>query len=615
MQKLITSSVFLVLFHFHGFPQTNPIDSLNRKALAIENDSPDSAIILLREAIILSKEGQNSDSLDHLYTRLGILYDKVSLSDSAFLNHQRAYQLRISNGVNDKAASSFLNMGSSQYALGDYEQAKDYFNEAIRIFPRNTKKRIEEYSFLGKAWNNLALCFLQMAGSNDSFLDSAFYYSQKAMNSASLALDSTLIPLTLDNLGVYYRSIENPDSALYYFSLAQSYLQGSGNLNLLSSVHNNLGAIYLDEGEAYQARDEFLLAAELADSCNNLYDLGLAYYNLSVAYEIMDSLELAILYLDEHLTIESRRLTEDKKVSLLRQHSLFQIDLKEQERQLAASEARESVAQRNVSLIALLATAILAIAVYVFFRNRIKLQHIHAARAAEQQRNKHLELIHDKEVEALQNLMDMQESERSRIAKDLHDQLGNSLITARLNLEAIETNAASLPDQVTAPFQTTKSSLQKALEQVRSIAFDMNSGIMAQFGLRRVLTDLVDGIRTAGFMDVELLMPEEADQVSRDHAILLYRITQELINNAVKHSGASTLSIQVLKNDFEVTLMVEDNGQGFDPASPRAQTGGGMGLDSMRAAIEEQGGEYSVRSAPGQGTSTIITLPIESEQP
>lgn len=210
--------------------------------------------------------------------------------------------------------------------------------------------------------------------------------------------------------------------------------------------------------------------------------------------------------------------------------------------------------------------------------------------------------------------MEVQESERARIAKDLHDQLGNSLITAKLNVDAIRLKEGDLPEGVIAPLETTENFIRQALDQVRSISHDMNTGIMAKFGLRRILQDLVKGIDTAGFMNVNLIMDGKSDHVERDTSILVYRLTQELINNAVKHSNARNLSIQVLTNEYEVTLTVEDDGKGFKPFESDSKESDGMGLSNMLTVVEEAGGELSVESSPGNGAKFFISLPIHNEE-
>lgn len=400
---------------------------------------------------------------------------------------------------------------------------------------------------------------------------------------------------------------------MIYFSKARELLEGTDQIASLAGVYGNLGSVYLDIGEVDKAIPEFQLAEMLADSSDNVYGLSNAYFNLSLAWERKDSVWLSLEYLHKHLELEEERLSTDKQLSLLRQHNIFQLAQKEKEQEVIEARANEAQAQRNVFLISLLAVGILALLSTLYFRNRIRLQHISSLRAAERQRNQHLELLKEQEVESLQSLMDVQESERARIAKDLHDQLGNSLITAKLNVDAIKLKEADLPEGVMAPLGTTETFIRQALDQVRSISHDMNTGIMAKFGLRRILEDLVNGIGTAGFMKVNLVMNGQSDHVARDTSILVYRLTQELINNAVKHSEARNLSIQVLTNEYEVILTVEDDGKGFIPFESNPTESDGIGLSNMLSVVENAGGELSVESTPGNGATFIITLPIFKE--
>lgn len=609
-------SISLVLLSFqltHGKGLLNKrIDSLILTAWDFSISAPDSGMIYARQALKLAQQESYPKGIGDAYSKLGTLYEAIAEYDSAIAYHQKSFDVRMALGDSISAWGSYQNIGNSYLRLGKLEESLTYFYGGLQGCDQTDDSR-EIISIKAKAYNNLGLAYMAMALEKPGLSDSAFHYFNLALGLYGDLFPPSDISDVFTNLGGLHRQLEKYDSALVYFSQAKELLEGTDQIASLAGAHNNLGSVYLDLGDVERAIPEFQLAEILADSSGNVYNLSYAYYNLSLAWEMMDSMFLSLDFLHKHLELEEKRLSKDKQLSLLQQHNLFQLAQKEKEQEVIEAIANEATAQRNVFLISLLAVGVLSLLITLYLRNRIRLQRISSLRTAEQQRNEHIELLKEQEVESLQSLMDVQESERARIAKDLHDQLGNSLITAKLNVDAMRLKQGDLPEGVIAPLETTEIFIKQALDQVRSISHDMNTGIMAKFGLRRILQDLVKGIDTAGFMKVNLVMNGQSDHVQRDTSILVYRLTQELINNAVKHSDARNLSIQVLTNEYEVTLTVEDDGKGFKPFETDSKESDGMGLSNMLTVVEDAGGEFSVESSPGKGATFMISLPIQTE--
>lgn len=588
------------------------VDSLTSLAWNYRVSAPDSGMLYAMQALKLAQQESYPKGIGDAYSKLGTLYEAIAEYDSAIAYHQKSFDVRMALSDSLAAWGSYQNIGNSYFRLGKFEESLTYFYGGLQAYDQ-TDDREEVLPFQAKAYNNIGLAYMSLAIEKSGMSDSAFHYFNLALELYNDLFPPSDISDVLTNLGALHRQLEQYDSALTYFSQARELLDGTDQVASLAGAHNNLGSVYLDLVDAEKAIPEFQLALALADSSGNVYNLSNAYYNMSIAWEMMDSMFLSLEFLHQHLEIEQERLSKDKQLSLLQQHNLFQLAQKEKEQEIIEARANEATAQRNVFLISLLAVGILSLLITFSLRNRIRLQHISSMRAAEQQRNEHIELLKEQEVQSLQSLMDVQESERARIAKDLHDQLGNSLITAKLNVDAIRLKQGDLPEGVVAPLETTETFIKQALDQVRSISHDMNTGIMAKFGLRRILKDLVNGIDTAGFMKVNLVMDGQSDHVARDTSILVYRLTQELINNAVKHSEARNLSIQVLTNAYEMTLTVEDDGKGFRPFESDGKDSDGMGLSNMLSVVEDAGGELSVESTPGNGATFIISLPIPNE--
>jgi len=238
-------------------------------------------------------------------------------------------------------------------------------------------------------------------------------------------------------------------------------------------------------------------------------------------------------------------------------------------------------------------------AVWLIFRQRVaRLRQAHAAQEA-----------------FSRQLLDSQEQERQRIAAELHDSLGQSLLIIKnrsfLALDSFDDKEAAR-EQV----EEISEASAHAIEEVREIAYNLRPYKMERFGLTKTLQAMCQQAeRTSGIrFDVELvnidgLFPNEAE-------LNLYRVVQESVNNILKHSRAAEAKLTIERNEREVRMKIEDNGQGFN-AAPQASANeprrGGFGLIGMAERVRLLGGAYTLDSAPGQGTIITVKLMIPEE--
>jgi signal transduction histidine kinase len=206
--------------------------------------------------------------------------------------------------------------------------------------------------------------------------------------------------------------------------------------------------------------------------------------------------------------------------------------------------------------------------------------------------------------ETLRRVVDAQERERRRIARELHDDTGQSLTSVLIGLRlAEETGDLDATRQMLAELRET---VTAAIRDLRSLAVELRPTALDDFGLEPALDRLVDtfGRRTGLAIDMHVsgLDRRLGDQLETT----LYRIVQEALTNVAKHAGATRVSVIVRGHDHVVSVVVEDDGRGFEGAG-RAQ---GLGLVSMRERAELLDGTLRVESAPGQGTRVAVEVPV-----
>ncbi|MBC8031530.1 MAG: sensor histidine kinase [Pyrinomonadaceae bacterium] len=204
-------------------------------------------------------------------------------------------------------------------------------------------------------------------------------------------------------------------------------------------------------------------------------------------------------------------------------------------------------------------------------------------------------------------LLEQQEHERSALARELHDQLGQSLVAISLNLEAIE-DELSPSSRARVPESTQI--IRKMIEQVRTLAFELRPSILDEFGLVEALRDLVTrhGQRAGGRVSFTAAPTDARAPVEIGTAC--FRIVQEAQTNVARHARARHVEITLTAQDIALEVTVKDDGDGFDVEQLRT----GLGLIGMSERAELVGGSVDIESVPGAGTTVRARFPLPSPQ-
>ena len=205
-------------------------------------------------------------------------------------------------------------------------------------------------------------------------------------------------------------------------------------------------------------------------------------------------------------------------------------------------------------------------------------------------------------------LIESQEHERRRIAAELHDSLGQHLIV--IKNRALLGSMKSVDSQKK-QFDEISASATLSIDEVKQIAYDLRPYHLDKLGLGTSIEALAERIGAASDIAFTVTVPSMSGVVAKDQEISVYRIVQESLNNIVKHSGATCASIDIAHEGATLVITIADNGKGFDAKAARTPTiGSGFGLAGVAERVGMLGGRHSIVSAPGQGTTVTIVLPI-----
>ncbi len=428
-----------------------------------------------------------------------------------------------------------------------------------------------------------------------------------------------------NNLGFTYFKFKRKELAKAEFEKAEEMYLKTNNLKAVSRVYNNLALLYHQEYKDINvAIDYYLKSIDLKKQLNESASLATTYRNLAVLYYENQQTDTALtcaLYAealnkendnkkdlsetyDLQANIYHKLGNHEKAYDYLRKHSKLvdEIEIKEdkkatdmieeqrnvllQQKELELLEKEREVTSlrltRHKTLLILLGSSLLFLLI-VFYMSLKLFKH----------KQKIAGEIHNRKVAltSVTSLVRGQEDERNRIARDLHDGVGNSLTL--LNHKAM---TANLPE------------IQKLTNQIsreiREVSHNIMPGILLKLGLKEALLDLVDSWKNTNvIIDISYNLPDDIFE-EKDSQLTLYRALQEIIKNAIEKGGSFYISILFVENNNKIVITIEDNGKGFDLNTSKK----GLGLNNIKNRIEFLKGNLNIVSTPN-GSSVIITIP------
>lgn len=210
------------------------------------------------------------------------------------------------------------------------------------------------------------------------------------------------------------------------------------------------------------------------------------------------------------------------------------------------------------------------------------------------------------EQQVLQSLLEGQERERRRLAQEIHDGIGPTLSTIKLNLASIESDLEKEDPEHLEKFKASYEMIDEVANDLRSISHNLLPKVLEDFGLIEALDTLIERVQERKALVVEFLNPGKDLELNKATELGLYRIAQELLNNTLKYAEARKVTLQIVRHKNTVLITYEDDGKGFDLQMVKR----GIGLFNIHNRTLALGGEDEIHSQPGRGMSATIEVPI-----
>ena len=407
---------------------------------------------------------------------------------------------------------------------------------------------------------------------------------------------------------------KDPDSSqrLFHIQDAIKFAKENNKNDMLIMAYEILGEYHTESYDANLACLAFQKCLGICQEINYLHHQAFLNFKihqcLSSQEKFKDANDFLLQYIKSKDSLS--RITENE--ALLKSEKIFANKrLREEKIELAQDKRLLELKSRrsNFTLIGLLVTVgaiLLAVFLIVrFYQEKLSSSEIILRQNEQINRQKIKELENSIKLNNLESMIQGQEEERERIAKDLHDSLGGLLSTIKLRYDNL--TYQFLQSNSSPEISKVHNLIDEACDEVRNISHDLKPGALEELGLTEAIQDMLNRFekddqhiifQTYGF--------NEHREFDSTTLIYIYRIVQELVNNSSKHSKANEILVQLSLNSDQLEIIIEDDGIGFD----ENQVKKGMGLDNIKSRVSYLKGEISVKSEPNKGTSSFIVIPF-----
>jgi two-component system NarL family sensor kinase len=486
-------------------------------------------------------------------------------------------QLRAARQPSQEAAGT-ANLGAIAKATGQNPQALQYFRQALRLYGR--RPPLAEvagiYSHMASAYANLHQ------------LDSARYYCLQSLQTAQAGAAPRSEAVALSVLAKIEFVAGHHTQARDYLRQHIQLMQSLGERAAVAQGLKNMANVLNHLGDYQGAVKSSQEAIELMKLIGDKAGVKTGYDGLAAAMANLDRHEEAFNYQRLAEVYQDSVLEEASLKSMAEMQAKYETEKKEAQNRLQASQLREQqqvIRRRNTQLLAggALALLLLGLAYLLYSRRQLRREVEFA-----QERQQLIQL-------RSQAVLEAEETERRRIGSDLHDGVGQLLTAAKMNLHALgeELNIQTEGQQLM--LQNALDVVDESFREVRSISHNLMPNALIKRGLAQAVRDFLNKIGPDGRLKVQLEVVglDQGGRLDPTVENVLFRVIQELVQNIVKHAQASQITLQIIRNPEELTIMVEDNGVGFDPAALGEEAG--IGLKNIESRMAYLGGRGRLR--------------------
>lgn len=538
----------------------------------IANGNNDSALICFRQSLKTGEKLKDSSMIGTAFNNIGAYYDAIGDYSEAQKYFMQGLRLRERYGNVNELAGSYRNIGNMYLVMTKYDDALTYHHNSLSYALRGGDS-LE----IGDAYNGIANVHHAMHNT-----DIALKYYDLALKIALNNGFSSSVAFINLNMGDLYKDKgdlehkeEDYHKALKYYKDALTYAEKAGNMEYLGYTNMSLGTLEETLGDLKSAEKHIRDGLVIAEKGGKKEMMRQAYWILAMIHYKQKNFKEAFENEQKYIAVYQELFQDETKKSITEMKLQYEFDKKE----AAASAAQEKKNLIRNYIYGGMGLALMFLIILIVQRNKI----------AKERRQIALE------------------QERTRISRDLHDDLGSGLTSILMMSEQLQ--GSSPQELVSNNLEKIKKSSRSLVEQMGEIVWAMNSKNDTLENLVGYLNTYTREYFEGMDLNYQVQAPEQVPPVAMTGMKRrnVFLVVKESLNNIAKHANATQVSLQVAIEKNNMSIVVSDNGKGFEKGATRRF---GNGLKNMASRMQDIHGTYNIESAAGGGTKTTITFPL-----
>jgi len=537
----------------------------------------DSALYYYRKALPLSDKAKSIRSKALTFTNIGNVYQFKGELDSVPVYYLKAIKLYELTNDSASISNTFSNLSTLFETLNQTDKQIEYLEKAIKTVP------MTDIELLGMCYGDLGLAYInkkkeELALRNFNLSDSI----------SKLGEMPRLAFFNLRNFGEYYLYKESYKKAIEYYEKAIEKGTESSDEYYKNDLLLNLGIAHNELRDFSKASNYLKQALDMGVKSGAIEIQRKAALNLSKVFQVQGNFKNAYDYHKLYSNLKDSLVNSNKIQTINELETKYQSEKKDKEiaeQQLAIQESNSKTRTMAILMFSLLLGSIL---LWFSFRQRQK-----------RMQQQLVAIEREQEVKTLESLMEGEEKERFRIAKELHDGVNGDLAAIKFKLSSLlETNNQVINEAV--------AMIDNSSEQVRAISHNLVPPSLRDFNLIEAVAAYCENMNAIHDPDISFQHVGNEIVLEKKQEANLFRIVQELVTNSIKHAEAKEIHVQLSNVKDNLQLTVEDDGKGFDVANIKSD---GIGMQNVKSRVDYLGGLMDIKS-DNKGTSFTFTITI-----
>lgn len=565
----------------------------------------DSAFLYLDEASPFLETEKTETKL--MYNSiLASVYTDMARNEEAlqiFLKSVQILEQPENSDLKHKLFATYGNIGHTFLREKEYSKAEEYLNKAMKM-----QEYAENKAQLIQLYNKYFIIY-----SNTNQLDKAKVAMDSAMAISNVINNLELKQAVYVNFGRLYELRSEYQKAKDYYLIGLKITDTINNNSYRSRILNNLSSVSISLNQMADAEKFAKEALQFAKEVSSFEDLSYAYGNLKLAEIHKGNYKQALFYAEQQFAYADSLSNTASKETVRTLETKYQAEKKEKEiadLTIIKTTQELKLVKRNRLILAGSFAAVSLLLLLGFGYRSSKQKNLIAKKENRYQLEQIKFLERQQQVVSLQSMVNGQETERTRIAKDLHDGLGGLFSTVKMHFSTLQHDQKEL--QTNPLFSKSYELINTASEEVRRIAHNMMPEVLLKMGVVQATQELCNSISAGKLLQVSMQAYGMEQRLNASTEIMLFRIIQELLNNTIKHAQATEAIVQFNREGNRLSVTVEDNGRGFNMKETDEKIT--AGLSSVQSRVQYLNGEFSIDSQKEIGTTVLMNFLINEQQ-